>query len=137
MLRSALEPQNQLAQEFRTTGQNRQMDTAVPLVFLLFFCLFFFCAKGQLLRRMRTRSFPGEATQPLSIFDSLFNRGQILKERIFSSTNKFFPLTLKAPITTAADDIYDYFSFFFSQGGGGRVVRWCWVNFQCRGVLQF
>ena len=22
-------------------------------------------------------------------------------------------------------------------GGGGRVVRRCWVNFQCRGVLQF
>ena len=22
-------------------------------------------------------------------------------------------------------------------GGGGRVVRWSWVNFQCRGVLQF
>ena len=21
--------------------------------------------------------------------------------------------------------------------GGGRVVRWCWVNVQCRGVLQF
>ena len=20
---------------------------------------------------------------------------------------------------------------------GGRVVRWCWINFQCRGVLQF
>ena len=20
--------------------------------------------------------------------------------------------------------------------GGGRVVRWCWVTFQCRGVLQ-
>ena len=20
---------------------------------------------------------------------------------------------------------------------GGRVVRWCWANFQCRGVLQF
>ena len=20
---------------------------------------------------------------------------------------------------------------------GGRVVRWSWVNFQCRGVLQF
>ena len=20
--------------------------------------------------------------------------------------------------------------------GGGRVVRWCWVNFHCRGVLQ-
>ena len=22
-----------------------------------------------------------------------------------------------------------------SRGGGGRVMRWCWVNFQCRGVL--
>ena len=21
--------------------------------------------------------------------------------------------------------------------GEGRVVRWCWVNFQCRGVLPF
>ena len=21
--------------------------------------------------------------------------------------------------------------------GGGRVVPWCWVTFQCRGVLQF
>ena len=21
--------------------------------------------------------------------------------------------------------------------GGGRVVRWCWVNFQCQGILQF
>ena len=21
--------------------------------------------------------------------------------------------------------------------GGGRVVRWSWVNFQCRGVLHF
>ena len=20
--------------------------------------------------------------------------------------------------------------------GGGRVVRWCWVNFQCRGILR-
>ena len=24
---------------------------------------------------------------------------------------------------------------FYTLGGGGRVVRWCWVNFQCRGVL--
>ena len=23
----------------------------------------------------------------------------------------------------------------FFTSGGGRVVRWCWVNFQCRGVL--
>ena len=27
-------------------------------------------------------------------------------------------------------------SFLF-YGGGSRVLRWCWVNFQCRGVLQF
>ena len=27
-----------------------------------------------------------------------------------------------------------YFSFL-SPSGGGRVVRRCWVNFQCRGVL--
>ena len=26
-------------------------------------------------------------------------------------------------------------SFAVPFGGGGRVVRWCWVNFQCRGVL--
>ena len=25
---------------------------------------------------------------------------------------------------------------FSSTTVGGRVVRWCWVNFQCRGVLQ-
>ena len=24
-----------------------------------------------------------------------------------------------------------------SNLGGDRVVRWCWVNFQCLGVLQF
>ena len=23
------------------------------------------------------------------------------------------------------------------QSGGGRVVRWCWVNFQCQVVLVF
>ena len=27
--------------------------------------------------------------------------------------------------------------FCHSILGGGRVVRWCWVNFQYRGVLQF
>ena len=25
----------------------------------------------------------------------------------------------------------------FRHVGGGRVVQWCWVNFQCQGVLQF
>ena len=26
-------------------------------------------------------------------------------------------------------------TLFLGRLGGGRVVRWCWVNFQCRGVL--
>ena len=30
---------------------------------------------------------------------------------------------------------HDLGSYAQGQGGGGRVVRWCWVNFQCRGVL--
>ena len=32
-----------------------------------------------------------------------------------------------------------FYLWFSSLGGGGwgRVVRWCWVDFQCRGVLQF
>ena len=40
-------------------------------------------------------------------------------------------------------DIYSFdflsnsfcFNFFSDKYWGGRVVRWCWVNFQCRGVL--
>ena len=32
------------------------------------------------------------------------------------------------------DILLSVFSLIF---GGGRVVRRCWVNFQCRGVLQF
>ena len=34
--------------------------------------------------------------------------------------------------------IYSFSPLSPSLGrGGGRVVRWSWVNFQCRGVLQF
>ena len=34
--------------------------------------------------------------------------------------------------------VLDIFSLVYHFSlGGGRVVRWCWVNFQCRGVLQF
>ena len=28
-------------------------------------------------------------------------------------------------------------SSVLSPSVGGRVVRWCWINFQSRGVLQF
>ena len=31
---------------------------------------------------------------------------------------------------------YFLYEWFHSPFGGGRVVRWCWVNFQCQGVLQ-
>ena len=32
--------------------------------------------------------------------------------------------------------MYRHFSMVIPiTNGGGRVVRWCWVNFQCRGVL--
>ena len=42
--------------------------------------------------------------------------------------------------------VFFYWSIHFSllvighlqlANRGGRVVRWCWLNFQCRGVLQF
>ena len=32
-------------------------------------------------------------------------------------------------------DVAVNFSAFPLMLWGGRVVRWCWVNFQCRGVL--
>ena len=34
-------------------------------------------------------------------------------------------------------DIFTLLYLFLLFVGGRRVVRWCWVNFQCRGVLQF
>ena len=33
--------------------------------------------------------------------------------------------------------IYPFSPLSSSLWRGGRVVRWCWVNFQSRGVLQF
>ena len=36
-----------------------------------------------------------------------------------------------------ADDPIESFASILINMGDGRVVRWCWVNFQCRGVLQF
>ena len=35
---------------------------------------------------------------------------------------------------TTGPDLYGEFVFNFR---GGRVVRWCWVNFLCRGDLPF
>ena len=38
-----------------------------------------------------------------------------LKENICSSGDKVFPLTLKVPVTTAADSIHKYFFIVFSE----------------------
>ena len=48
-----------------------------------------------------------------------------------------------SPLSCASSSLYSccvycvYLSYTYSsiEAGGGRVVRWCWVNFQCRGVL--
>ena len=59
----------------------------------------------------------------------------------------FFPLDVFDEIWDLIESVSEGFlSYSFIQSklhmrlscsnlGGGRVVRWCWVNFQCRGVL--
>ena len=42
-----------------------------------------------------------------------FQGCQLLKEKIGSTRRKYLSLTLKEPITTAADDIHKYFFHFF------------------------
>ena len=48
-------------------------------------------------------------------------------------------LSLQYAIRLAANPSNPAFKVTFSPqfSGGGRVVRWCWVNFQFWGVLQF
>ena len=67
---------------------------------------------------------------------------------IFTLIYPYFPLSpslwetaryrlkycLKGPLNPKSTNQH---SLHTSVPGGGRVVRWCWVNFQCRGVLQF
>ena len=40
----------------------------------------------------------------------------------------FFPFDVWGKLLVLIRPVLEYF-------WGGRVVRWCWVNFQCRGVL--
>ena len=52
------------------------------------------------------------------------------------------PIALAVGASGGGLDIFiltcPFFSFSLSLGDrDGRVVRWCWVNFQCRGNLQF
>ena len=46
-------------------------------------------------------------------------------------------IMLNVKINIIPEKICRYRKVFNNEFGGGRVVRWCWVNFQCRGVLQF
>ena len=39
-------------------------------------------------------------------------------------------------VSTMSDKAATQQKFNTLLEGGGRVVRWCWVNFQCRGVLK-
>ena len=51
------------------------------------------------------------------------------------------PVPGRPTIWISVGQVLSSFSLTLRDGpiytGGGRVVRWCWVNFQCRGVLQF
>ena len=55
----------------------------------------------------------------LSLSDD--NQSEVIEA--FNSTSRYL------------DDLLSIDNTFFD--GGGRVVRWSWVNFQCRDVLQF
>ena len=35
-----------------------------------------------------------------------------------------------------SEDSHEISNLIFSENVGGLVVRWCWVSFQCRGVLR-
>ena len=49
------------------------------------------------------------------------------------------PIALAVGAGGGGLDIFTFIYPFssFSLSCGGRVVRWCWVNFQCGGVLHF
>ena len=48
------------------------------------------------------------------------------------------PIVLAVGAGGGCLDIFTLLYLFSSLSpGGGRVVRWRWVNFQCRGVLHF
>ena len=61
---------------------------------------------------------------------------------IMSAAMGFFSRGLKNEFETAVVNEPSVFEplklcCLFLYQGGGRVVRWYWVNFQLRGVLQF
>ena len=62
-----------------------------------------------------------------------------LLSRTLPEVKYFTSDVIKARICTpsVSNAIYHKLSYDAASYtvGGGRVVRWCWINFQCRGVL--
>ena len=70
----------------------------------------------------------------LSISDGFVNTKSFNKRDDFDFDIVNFPfLDGDVPRSTS----YGVYISQLIRFGGGRVVRWYWVNFQCRGVLQF
>ena len=46
-----------------------------------------------------------------------------------------FSVVLALASTSVLVSAFGCFSWYLLSSRGGRVVRWCWVNFQCRGAL--
>ena len=56
---------------------------------------------------------------------------------VFFDLEKAYDATWKYGIMNDLHDSQFSSRIFFLIENGGRVMRWCWVDFQCRGVLQF
>ena len=64
-------------------------------------------------------------------------QSECLSPFLFSMCLNDFEETLKnGGVNGVIIDLLQLLSLFYAHDGGGRVVRWCWVNFQCRGVLR-
>ena len=64
------------------------------------------------------------------------NKNCLLSVCLISSPLVYPALTSLVRFHTTEHLFYfDIFELFSMNLWGGRVVQWCWVNFQCRGIL--
>ena len=66
-----------------------------------------------------------------------FSQSRVLFSSHNDKKSQTDPLVFRTKFHELLSDFPNYEYIFTDGSGGGRVVRWCWVNFQCRGVLQF
>ena len=84
-------------------------------------------------------------THPLQIFlkrvmpNALEEHNEMVRIGGNNITNRRFLDDTDALAEEEQELVYRHFidRAYYQLGGGGRVVRWSWANFQCRGVLQF